>query len=93
MKILELSTNAHNYKINLNTQNFIVDGEESGSWKLVGFLKQEPFGRFLRISLSDFMNSEKLFKNGKGKFTVLDRDHGTVRFWISERICYANIEG
>ena len=55
------------------------------TWKCTGIAELRPFGRLRFIMLEDFIkmieNSGTVwkFKNGKPKYTLTDRDHGTNR--------------
>lgn len=56
----------------------------SGQWKLVALV--DRYNR--RVINFDDMNAESIaalgdlnFKNGKGKFRVMDFDHGSHRIW------------
>ena len=61
---------------------YISDGE---SWEFVGFVERLPFGRIGQIiKREDCFNipeTEMKFKNGKQKYRVVDKDHGTLRIW------------
>ena len=62
---------------------YISDGK---SWEFVGLVERLPFGRIGPIIKREdcFAIPEKdfKFKNGKQKYRVVDRDHGTLRVWM-----------
>jgi hypothetical protein len=62
--------------------------EFSGQWRLEGFCEVLPFNQLNfsnMISPLNLLGEEMTFKNGKGKYFLVDYDHGSTRVW-SERI-------
>ena len=58
----------------------------SESWRCAGFCMAKPFGRFGGLeSIEAVAGKEMRYKNGKGKYFLVDYDHGTPRMW-SDRI-------
>ena len=64
--------------------SYMSDGK---SWEFVGLVERLPFGRIGPIIKREdcFAIPEKefKFKNGEQKYRVVDRDHGTLRIWMS----------
>lgn len=61
----------------------------SGNWRLLGFAPVRPFGRHGAIIAPGDMNEENLrYANGKGRFVVFDRDHGTTRMWGDRPVAF-----
>lgn len=63
---------------------YISDGK---SWEFVGLVERLPFGRIGPIIKREdcfaIPETEFKFKNGTQKYRVVDRDHGTLRIWMS----------
>lgn len=66
---------------------YLSDGK---SWEFVGLLERKPFGhcgifisrRTIFENLGFYRdNANMKFKNGKNKYVVVDKDHGTFRNW------------
>jgi len=53
----------------------------SGQWTFIGL--SDRYGRFITMAHLD--SGDTTYKNGKGKYWLHDRDHGTHRIW-SDRI-------
>ena len=62
---------------------YISDGK---SWEFIGFHKKLPFGMIGKLIPREecFKIDPKdlRFKNGKTKYLVADKDHGTTRIWM-----------
>lgn len=80
------------YVVDIATSNMVqaqwFKGAESFSnqWRLVGFSAAEAFGRMSHaIPTLEFISTGKYkdmrFKNDKGKYYVVDFDHGSNRVW------------
>lgn len=63
---------------------YISDGK---SWEFVGLVERFPFGRIgpiiKREDCFKIPETEMKFKNGTDKYRVVDRDHQTLRIWMS----------
>ena len=54
----------------------------SDGWRCVGFREVLAFGyRGPIISTEELIRKDVRFKNGKGRFVMVDYDHGTHREW------------
>lgn len=59
-----------------------IDHSPSGKWKAVGVVEVLPFGRLGDMqSLESVAETNMRFKNGKGRFMLVDFDHGSQRIW------------
>lgn len=80
------------YVVDISTMGIIqydrfMQGQSpSNSWRLIGFKEVKPFGNMSgtiepqRFTSDDIRNNMR-FKNGKGRYYVVDYDHGTQRIW------------
>jgi hypothetical protein len=63
---------------------YMSDGK---SWEFVGLVERLPFGRIGPIIKREdcfaIPKAAMKFKNGTQKYRVVDRDHGTLRIWMS----------
>ena len=88
-KYLVVSSNGCYYKLYYDGRIEKPDGymSDGKSWEFVGLVECLPFGRIGPIITREdcFAIPEKefKFKNGKQKYRVVDRDHGTLRIWMS----------
>ncbi len=61
---------------------YISDGK---SWEFIGLQEKKPFGNLgqliKREELFKMKEEDFYFKNGKPKYYVIDKDHGTIRIW------------
>lgn len=85
--------NSNNYIVDLDTMGLhkyvfgksLSQYEFSLKWRLIGFCEIQKFGRLGRlIKPLELLESKDLnmtFKNGKGRYVLIDYDHGTMRQW------------
>lgn len=71
---------------NGNIERLDIKHTPSNNWQCIGFRKIKPFGYTgVIITPADLLqrseNGRTTFKNGKGKYILVDYDHGTVREW------------
>jgi len=61
---------------------------ELASWQVLGLVELKPFGNLGQlIPLEEAVKLESTkFKNGKPKYTAMDRDHGTKRIWGNTQV-------
>ena len=75
----------------IQTDRYRKEGMEgvSGQWRLIGFHEIRPFNHLgptinveglLQKTIDNPYNT-LCFKNGKGKYILVDYDHGTIREW------------
>ena len=70
----------------IDEQNHIcrTDGKftPTSNWRCIGFREVLAFGnRGPIISPEELIRKDVRFKNGRGKFVMVDFDHGTCREW------------
>ena len=64
-----------------------INNSFSGNWKLLGFRMIYPFARTGNlINPLEMLDQNMKFKNGKGRYVLVDLDHGTTRQW-GDHIC------
>lgn len=83
-KILHIRTPAGRvYDVSTKGELAVTGVPYSGDWLFLG-LKHVRYNRVIHVDeiTEDFIDNVQLrYKNGNPKYTVLDRDHGTVRMW------------
>jgi hypothetical protein len=74
--------------------------EPHPQWTITGAYEARPFGRFRFIPLADFLsidlgkNGERLFfGNGRPRFHLGDRDHGTLRMHGAGIVAICPVDG
>jgi len=82
----QIKTESNKY-YNIDNDNNIIrldmkDFQPSNKWKLIGFVKILPFNNLSTIiNIDRLLDCDIKFKNGKGKYLLIDLDHGTTRQW------------
>ena len=92
--------NTMKYKIMTESRKYYVIDEQNricrtdvkfpptSAWRCIGVREVRAFGnKGPLMSLNEAIKHDTRFKNGRGKFVMVDLDHGTYREW-GDRIVF-----
>lgn len=76
----------YNIHDNGNIERLDIKHTPSNNWRCWGFCEIKPFGHLgKRITPAELLEcsdyGHTTFKNGRGKYYLIDYDHGTYRLW------------
>jgi hypothetical protein len=85
-----LTQSGHRYYINSKNQIIRTDRpfSPSDSWTFIGLVNR--YGRY--ITMAHQVSGPTVYRNGKGRYWLMDSDHGTRRQW-SDRIIHIDVTG